>query len=421
MRDYLGRVRPLLLLWLAWALVLGGYQAYVGARMVLQRPDFALFWTPNETRPGSQNDKPYLLEPVLNDHVSWDSEYYLSIAVGGYDDPRMRAIPPTFSWARPQIALKQAQPAWISMNYAFFPFYPLLVRGLAAPLALLGLSALAAASLAGVLVSLLGTLVATIALYDLARDALGEAGGRRAAWYLLIFPAAVFLAAVYTEGLFLGLSFGALALAHRNRWIAAGLLAAGATWTRASGALLLLPLAGYWWQQGYAARLWRERSRRAVGTGLLAASPLLAYPVWNALYGTPFHFIESRYFTRGLLRIPESQEAWGLAWASLGGPQLQGRAYYLVEFAAIGFSLLACALVWRGQRLLALYSLTLIVFALTSGTAQGMHRYVMAAPVVFLLPARWGHNNTFDRAWTLGSVLLLGIFAALFSADLWAG
>ncbi|HMA38343.1 MAG TPA: mannosyltransferase family protein [Chloroflexia bacterium] len=419
--DRVACVRPLLLLWLCWALLLGGYQIYARARFAPQRPDYALTWTANETRAGSQNDKPYLLEPFLNDHVSWDSEYYLSIALGGYDDPQMRAIPATFSWDHPQIALKQAQPSWISTNYAFFPFYPLLMHVAAWPLAPLGLNALATATLAGVLVSLLGTLGAMLALYDLARDSLGAAGGRRAAWYLLIFPAGMFLAQVYTEGLFLGLSFGALALARREKWIWAAVLAAGATWTRASGILLLLPLAGYWWQQGNLTRLWAQRSAAALGKLLLVGSPVLAYLLWNALYGGPFQIVESHYFSRGLLLISQSQQAWGAAWSALFGTNRQAQAYYLVEFAAIGFSLVACALLWTRDRLLVLYSVALILFALTSGVAQGMHRYVMAAPVLFLLPARWGRNDTFDRAWTFGNVLLLGVFAVMFSADLWAG
>jgi hypothetical protein len=71
--------------------------------------------------------------------------------------------------------------------------------------------------------------------------------------------------------------------------------------------------------------------------------------------------------------------------------------------------------------ILAVYSLITIIFSLTSGVAQGMHRYVMAAPVIFMLPARWGQNRIFDRAWTLANVLIMGVFASMFSFDFWAG
>ncbi len=414
-------LRTVILLWLTWALLMVGYQAYARARFEPQRPDYALFWTPNETRSNSQNDKPYLMEPFLNDHVSWDSEYYISIAVAGYDDLLMRAIPPTFSWEHPQAKLLSERPDWISMNYAFLPFYPLMMRVMAFPLRLLGLNPIATATLAGVLVSMLGTLGAMLALYDLVRDELGEPGGLRAAFYLLIWPAGMFLAQVYTEGLFLGLSFGALALARRKRWFWAALLAACATWTRAAGTLLLLPLVWYWWQDGGLQKLTRQFSWVEVGKLLLIASPVLAYLLWQVILGQPFHIVEDRFFSRGLLALDQSWEAWSTALSAFLTNNLQGRAYYLVEFAAILFGFTVCGLMLKKAPIMAVYSLITIIFSLTSGVAQGMHRYVMAAPVIFMLPARWGQNRIFDRAWTLANVLIMGVFASMFSFDFWAG
>lgn len=414
-------LRTLALVWLAWSLLIVGYQAFVQARFSPQRPDYALSWTPNETMPDSHADKPYLNEPLLNAHVAWDSEYYLSIAVGGYNDPQMRAIPDDFSWDRPQLALKADQPGWISMNYAFFPLYPLAIRALAAPLALFGLEPIARAALAGVIVSLLGAFAAMLALYDLASDDLGQSGGLRAAAYLLIYPASMFLAQIYTEGLFVGLSFGALALARRQRWVWAALLAACATWTRAAGALLLLPLLWYWWQDGGPSRLLRAFSWGELGRLLLVVSPALAYLLWWALLGGPFHIIEDRYFSRGLLDLGGSWQAWKDAIELLGKTGSPGSAYYLVEFASIGLGLLAGVLLWRRDKALALYSLATLGFALTSGVAQGMHRYALAAPAIFLVPAAWGRHEAFDRVWTIGNVLLFGVFAAMFSFDFWAG
>ncbi|NJN53696.1 MAG: hypothetical protein HC804_02420 [Anaerolineae bacterium] len=44
----------------------------------------------------------------------------------------------------------------------------------------------------------------------------------------------------------------------------------------------------------------------------------------------------------------------------------------------------------------------------TSGPAQGMHRYVLAAPPIYLLLSEWGVKPAFDRVWTITSVLLMG-------------
>jgi hypothetical protein len=413
--------RTIFFIWLAWTILMVAYQGYIRARFDLQRPDYAVFWTPSETEATSQDDKPYLIELFLNERVSWDSEYYLSIAIAGYDDPSMRAIPPDFDWMRYQVALKGEQPDWVSMNYAFFPFYPFAMRILSYPLKLLGLNPIATATLAGMLVSMFGTLGAMLALYDLSRDKLSEVAGVRAAFYLIIFPAGMFLAQLYTEGLFLGLSFGALALARREKWIWAGLLAVCATWTRAAGALLLLPMGLFWLEGGNLSALRDDFSwDKLVKLGFVG-SPALAYLVWNLIYGESFHIIESRFFSRGLLLIEQSIDAWTQAWQSMFGGYSEAWAYYLVEFSAIILALLACVLMWKQYRTLAIYSLVTIIFSLTSGGAQGMHRYVMAAPVIFLLLARWGENKAFDRLWTLVSVLIMGIFATMFSFDFWAG
>jgi Gpi18-like mannosyltransferase len=427
--KYLTKQRNIIFIWLIWALVMVGYQAYVRARYEVERPDYAVFWVPGETRPNSHKAQPYLLEPFLNDHVAWDSEYYLSIAVGGLDDPRMRAIPADYNWNNPEVALKSDRPDWTTMNYAFYPFYPFVMRIVAFPLGVFGPNPIAAATLAGVLVSAVGTLIAMLALYDLTLAHFGESERKRAIFYLLIFPAGMFLIQVYTEGLFLGLSFGALALARREKWLWAGLLAACAVWTRAAGALLLLPLAWYWWRSGGLDRLIHKFSLAEIGKVILIGSPLLSYLLWQVALGAPFRIVSERFFSRQVLALGASLDAWNYAFQALLGhdPQVpaaymsQTQAYYLVEFAAIALSLVACLLMWRRDRLLSLYSLAIIVFSLTSGAAQGMHRYVMTAPVVFMIPARWGENEVFDRGWIIGNVLLMGVFAAMFSVDFWAG
>jgi len=227
-------IRNLILIWLSWALIVIGFQTLVQERLQPNRPDRATEWTPNETARTSQRGKIYLLEPFMNNQVSWDSEFYLSIATAGYDDPAIRLvdIPGGQSYA---------------MNYAFFPFYPLVMQIVRAPFTLLpGMTPIAASTLAGVLVALVGTLAGMLALYDLVRDRMGDEGGVRAAFYLLIFPTGFFLAQVYTEGLFIGLAFGCLALLHRQRLLPAAILAALATLTRSVGVFLVIPLALAW-------------------------------------------------------------------------------------------------------------------------------------------------------------------------------
>jgi hypothetical protein len=231
----------------------------------------------------------------------------------------------------------------------------------------------------------------------------------------------MFLAVIYTEGLFLGLSFGALALARRHKWVWAAILAACATWTRAAGGLLLLPLGLFWLQDGGLKRLFSRVWWKETLTLLLIASPLWAYLVFNFTLGPNFHVVETMFFSRGLLLFQQSWDAWTVAWdGMLHGPDPM-RVYFMVEFGALFLAVFACIWGARKEPILAIYGLVSIFFSLTSGAAQGMHRYVMAAPLLFLLPAKWGKHESFDKAWTLLNILLMGIFFAMFAFDFWAG
>jgi len=127
-------LRTIVLLWAAWAAILIGYQIVVPMRLSLQRPDYALSWTPAETAPHSQDSKPYLNDPFMNAQVSWDSEFYLSIATVGYDDPACAPIPPQFAWDRPQYCTAGQDKPCYSLNCAFLPAYPYLARLVALPL-----------------------------------------------------------------------------------------------------------------------------------------------------------------------------------------------------------------------------------------------------------------------------------------------
>ncbi len=411
-----GPFRTVVVLWALWFVGLVGFQGLVSARLGLIRPDRALFWTADETMAHSQRGKPTLLDPFMNAHVAWDSEFYLSIALNGYDDPAVRAIGP--------------DDAPLSLNYAFMPFYPLVTRVVMQPLRLLGLTPIATATLAAVLVSAAGTLMAMLALYDLAKDHLGHAGGLRAAFYLVAFPSGFFLAQVYTEGLFVGLAFGCLALIRRKHMLAAAVLGALAAWTRAVGVALLIPLVLPWIEGGEWTALdmeWRQvffqgLPWRALGRGLVAVAPLAAFVVWRlSPLGDGFGFIEENYFGRGLLSLGNTYFNWNEAFRSLWGENRQAAAYYAIEFGAIALGVAACLATWRRYPGLTVFSLAVLVLSFTSGPAQGMHRYILGAPAVFLALSQWGKHPGLDRGWTIFSVLLMGMLATLFTFNLWTG
>ncbi|MEM7119044.1 MAG: hypothetical protein AAF614_41885 [Chloroflexota bacterium] len=428
-------VRSLILLWLAWAITMLAFQAFITARIDLERPDNALFWTGAATTADANAEQIYLNEPFLNNHVAWDSEYYLSIATVGYLDSAVRSVQVTAAQVteiRPGMNMATITTVGdeLPLNFAFLPFYPLTMRVLSWPLRLFGLNTIATATLAGVIVSMLGTLGGMLALYDLTKDELGERGGIRTAFYLIIFPSGMFLAQVYTEGLFVGLAFGALALTRRKQWGWAAALAVCATLTRAVGVALFIPLITPWLRSGDWMDLdleWRELyfrgvPWRAVGRAFVHLSPIIAFLAWRfSFYGLAFGVVEEVFFGRGAFMIGTSFVQWLDAFREIFGDNGQASTYYLIEFGAIILGFWSCFATRKQYPALSWYGLLAIFIALTSGPAQGMHRYILAAPSIFIFLSRLGKSEAFDRAWTVASVLLMGLLTTLFSFDFWVG
>ena len=393
--------------WLAWVVILITFQAWADARLKVEWPDEALEWTTRFTTEGYQEGETYLLDPFMNQQVAWDSEYYLAIAVGGYEDPATDLVGP---------AEKQ-----VTKSYAFLPFYPFLIRLFMFPFKLFGLTPIATATLAGVIVSALGTLGAMYALYDLTKDSLGEDGGLRAAFYLIIFPTGFFLLQVYTEGVFVGLVFGCLAMLRRRQWVYAALLAVCATLTRAVGVALVIPMLIEWFRAGeWNQIISQKRSWRSGLGALLAFTPLMTFWIWKSSpYGQAFDYVERTIYGSVFMDLPGAVADWTQAFQSLSMDILQRGANYSVIILLFVLALIACAKCMKEYPAMAWLSVAILLISWGSGPASGMHRYVLTAPAVFVALADWGKNTIFDRAWTLASILWMGLLSALFALDMW--
>ena len=152
--------------------------------------------------------------PWLGLWNNWDADRLQHIAQYGYFGPPGHALPD-------QVAL--------------FPGYPLadalmhvLVRQW---------------TVSGLLVSLVAGGVAAVALGRIAELDYRPGTGATAVLYLVASPAAFFLAAGYTEALFLAFALTAWLAARRGSWLAAAMLAGGASFIRINGVFLLAALA----------------------------------------------------------------------------------------------------------------------------------------------------------------------------------
>ncbi len=268
-----------------------------------------------------------------------------------------------------------------------------------------------------------------------AASAWGGSHGLRAALYLLVFPTGFYLAQVYTEGLFIGLAFMACALAVEKKVVAAAVFAMLAAVTRQAGVFLFIPLA---WAAFQILRDGQSRPKGwRIGVPIAAAlAPLASFAAWFfSPLGQNWQTVEREFFSRSF-DIPRSLDLWGKAWDSLisgmdktatGGYGLFGggalpsssTVYLSLEFLAVALGVVACVWLLRRMPGVALFGLAVIVLSAGSSGAQGMDRYVLAVPAIFLMLASFGRSAVFDRAWVMASTLLMGMLVMLFTFGFW--
>jgi len=219
---------------------------YVGAR-VATGALLALAWA--LSRPGaplaalSMNDG----RPGLGGFLSaWDGRWFESIASGGYPTELPRGD----------------DGAVVKNEWAFLPLFPLLVRGLSWATG-------GSFVVVGSAVAVVAGAVATVLLYLLVRDRVGDREGRHAAVLFAVGPMSFLLQVPYAEALSLALVFGALLALSRRAWGWFALCGVLAALTRPGGLALAAALVGVtlW-------TLWRGRAARADGRPALTAGEL---------------------------------------------------------------------------------------------------------------------------------------------------
>lgn len=158
----------------------------------------------------------YPLATLWKQWNQWDTKYYVTIATQGYVNRQ---------------------------TMAFFPLYPLLLRGV--------MFATKSPILAGMVVSNLAELVMFTVLYRLVEEDFGKQRAFYTVLFFGVFPSAFFFSGVYTESLFLCLSILCFYNLRHGRWFLAGLSACFAGLTRPDGVYLLLPFC-----YEYFSRIW---------------------------------------------------------------------------------------------------------------------------------------------------------------------
>jgi hypothetical protein len=319
--------------------------AWAGSRVLVLAGAIGLHWV---RRPRGYFGAP-IFHHLLGPLEAWDGTWYRLIAAHGY-----LLVPG-----------RQSDPA-------FFPLYPLLLKGAGSTGIPLGL--------AGVLLSNALFLGALLAFDMFGREVVGTTRAREATVILAVFPTTYVCSMVYPESLLL-LTF-ALAgwFASTRRWTACAIAAALAGLARPEGALLVLPIAA-----AVAAR-WRDAGAQERGR---AAAAVLAAPAAAASF--PLYL---GWALHDPFAWSKAQHAWGRSFRSDGVMhaftglvhQLGHQAWSVRDlvFCFVTLALLAAA--WRLQlpRAWTVLGLLLVVLPLGSGSFESDARFGLVA-----LPAYW--------------------------------
>jgi Mannosyltransferase (PIG-V) len=342
---------------------------------------------------------------TMNLWSHWDGEHYVALAADGYLQPPHNASP------------------------AFFPLYPLLIRGLAALFG--GPVSPPALSVWGPLVSLLALPFGLYFVYRIAESGWGERAARVAVLALALFPTSFFLNAAYTESLFLALSAGSIwALRVRRNLLLACLLAGLATATRNVGVFLLVPLA-YEYLKYAGEYRWRGAYLALAPSGLAFYA---AYLWWR--FGDPLLFYTQqrrwgREATGPLDTLLGALTRGGEGLARLFSPGLWsdpslGRVADALGTANNAYNLiflgLALALLVAGLKVLppdlSAYSLLLILpptlFGTPQGPLMGLPRYVLVAFPLFIVLGALLHDRKLLGGWLALSAAFSLVLCALF-------
>jgi len=322
-------------------------------------------------------------------------------------------LEPWQRWDTPQYQAI-AERGYSAFDTAYFtpPLYPFLMGGLAA---LFGGNTL----LSGLFISSLAFLGCLLVIHKLARLEFGnEASAMRSVIYLVFYPAAFFLAAAYSESLFLLSAILCLYFIRREKWLAAGILAGLAALTRIPGLFLVLPL-------GYAAwQAWKKGSRTSWLAPLVMGLELAGYYIyqWIGMGQLPTATIAAQNLRGGYLTLPFINILETVRRISIGQMVAENSLELLFSLAFIPFTIL----VWKKlPRIYGLYSVSLMLFFLMRmGSPQpliSMVRYTMEIFPVFLLFALWGEKPAIHRLILYLSWLGLFFFTAQFAMWGWVG
>lgn len=330
----------------------------------------------------------------------WDSGWYVGIAESGYQAPPTRVGQET--------------------NHAFFPLYPLLMRGVAR---VTGLET----SRAGALVSALALLLATALFARWVSGRFGEERVRPALLVFLLLPTSFFFAAVYSESLLVFLSLAAVLATEQRRDARAVLAGLLAGLTRVSG----LVLAPYLFLSSWRARraAGEPGTRALLHAVLVGASPLAGFGLFclyfHQQFGDAFLFVRAQHNwakepktvfdgPRLILQAIASDVTTGRIFLKSPARTMEGVLLAL-------FLVLAFLLAKRRLYPEAAYVFLTVAIVFSSGTLESGGRYVLPAFPALAVLGGFARRPSIFRVFLVLCAVTQAVYVWLFVHWLWVG
>jgi len=320
----------------------------------------------------------------------WDALYYTALASGGYFGP-------------------EAYSPWQS----FFPGYPLAIRVVATPL--FGLEPTHdQLVVSAVLVANVASLLAGAILFRIVADRFTSRIALGALVLFFVGPYSHFLVAPYTEPLFLVFALAAWLSGSRERWLAAGIFAALASFTRANGIFLIAALMVLFAITRHkAGRPWLTR---AIAIGAIGAVGVGSYFIYLfVMTGDPLAWSHAQQ--AGWNRA--TQWPWRTLIATLreiaasGSPNMYRIQYaFDLLFAVVLVAVVIVFIVKRWWAEAVLVFLTAVSLMTSSNYVSLARNTLTLFPIVILVASFLGEPR---RRWIFWVVLIAGIGLLLFN------
>jgi hypothetical protein len=322
----------------------------------------------------------------------WDAHHYLRLAEVGY----VQSSPPP----------NTDDPLYI----VFLPFFPLAVHIVSLAVQNLVLSALA--------VSFAASVGAAYLLFRVVALDADEAAAWRAVILLFSFPSAYYLAAPYSEALFLFAVLASVYAARTGRWAAAGITGALATGTRVTGIALAPALLA----EVFARRAGASDHIRRVAWISLAAAGLLAYLAINQIvHGDPLYFLEVQrtHWFQGLTYPWEPVR--GAIKALLAGGN--DSTFTFIYVGIVGGALVALPLLVLAVRRLrlsdVLYGWSGFLLIMSAAWLVSLPRYLLVLYPLFVVGARLCRSHSVFIPLVVAGAALQGWLMWRYSVGQW--